>query len=65
MAKAPTSASASATDAPAADPQYFEVTLNKPVEVQGHRYLAGNHVADEATVAAMGDAVANKRPVSI
>lgn len=63
MAKAPT-----ATAAPAAastDPQYFEVTLDKPVEVQGHRYLPGKHVADETTVAAMGDAVSNKRPVTV
>jgi len=66
MAKATT-----ATAAPAAapsettEPNYFEVTLNKPIEVQGHRYMPGKHVADEATVAEMGDAVANKRPVTL
>lgn len=62
MAKAPTATAAPA--AASAEPQYFEVTLTKIAVVEGHRYMPGKHVADEATVSAMGDAVANKRPVT-
>ena len=61
MAKASNTAAASAA---ATEPAYFEVTLNKIVEVRGHRYLPGTHIADEVTVVEMGDAVANKRPVN-
>lgn len=65
MAKASSNTGTAATAAASGEPQYFEVTLNKVAVVEGHRYLPGTHVADEATVAAMGDAVANKRPVTL
>jgi hypothetical protein len=50
---------------PASDAGYTEVTLNRPVSVQGHVYRPGEkHVVDQATLAAMGDAVENQKPVT-
>lgn len=62
MAKAPTTAAETTAAAP--EPQYFEVTLNRLIEVRGHRYRPGQHIVDETTLAEMGDAVASKRPVA-
>jgi hypothetical protein len=51
--------------APAPEPNYVEVTLNRSVEVQGHVYRPGvAHVVDEPTLAAMGAAVESHRPVT-
>lgn len=47
------------------DPVYSEVTLSRAVELQGHAYRPGvKHVVDAATLAALGDAVATKRPMN-
>jgi hypothetical protein len=49
----------------APQPAYVEVTLSKMVELQGHTYRPGvKHVVDAATLAALGDAVTTKRPLS-
>jgi hypothetical protein len=59
MAKTPTK-----TETTAPEPAYMEVTLSRMVELQGHRYRPGvKHVVDAATLAAIGDAVATKRPL--
>jgi hypothetical protein len=47
----------------AIEPEYFEVTINRVVEIRGHFYRPGRHVVDSATLAELGDAVASKRPV--
>jgi hypothetical protein len=46
-------------------PVYFEVALKRAVVVAGHVYRPGQkHVVDEATLAAMGDAVENQKPAN-
>lgn len=45
------------------EPEYFEVTINRVVEIRGHFYRPGRHVVDSATLTELGDAVASKRPV--
>ena len=45
------------------EPEYFEVTIDRVVEIRGHFYRPGRHVVDSATLAELGDAVASKRPV--
>ena len=54
-----------AAPAPATpNPAYVEVALKRAVMVQGHTYRPGQrNVVDQATLAAMGDAVASSSPV--
>lgn len=60
MAKSP-----SKTETAIPEPVYTEVTLSRMVELQGHAYRPGvKHVVDAATLAALGDAVATKRPLA-
>jgi hypothetical protein len=60
MAKTPTK-----TETAIPEPAYTEVTLSRMVELQGHAYRPGvKHVVDAATLAALGDAVATKRPLN-
>lgn len=60
MAKTPAK-----TEVTAPQPAYMEVTLSKMIELQGHAYRPGvKHVVDAATLAALGDAVATKRPLA-
>jgi hypothetical protein len=60
MAKTPTK-----TETPIPEPAYTEVTLSRMVDLQGHAYRPGvKHVVDAATLVALGDAVATKRPLN-
>jgi hypothetical protein len=59
------SAMSETQSAPAAEPNYYEVALKSCVEVEGHLYRPGvKHIVDDATLAALGDAVVTKRPVA-
>ena len=45
------------------EPEYFEVTIDRVVEIRGHFYRPGRHVVDKTTLAELGEAVVHKRPV--
>ncbi len=45
------------------EPAYFEVTIDRIIEIRGHFYRPGRHVVDSATLAELGEAVVHKRPV--
>ena len=45
------------------EPEYFEVTIDRVVEIRGHFYRPGRHVVDKATLSELGEAFVHKRPV--
>ncbi len=62
MTRTPTRATSKIAAAPV-EPKYYEVSLDRVIEIRGHRYRPGQHVVDETTLAEMAEAVVHKRPV--